>query len=93
MSLSPDTMTLLPPRRVFYSNVHALLGERPEEGKPIVPQLRGPSGFHPMLPKAAFSTLGLMYAKDWADYGLLYVPFLLKWVVVADQGVVGANPA
>ena len=85
-SPSPDALTLPPPRRVFYPNVRALLGEQPENGKPIVPRQRGPSGFHPMLTKVAFPTLGLMYAEDWADYALLHVPFLLKRVVVADQG-------
>ena len=27
-----------------------------------------------------------MYEEDWADYALLHVPFLMKRVVVADQG-------
>ena len=82
-SLSPDTLTLPLPRRIFYPYVRALLGNRDE---PIVPRPRGPSGFHPFLAKAAFPTLGLMYTDDWADYALFHVPFLLRRVVVADQG-------
>ncbi|KAF8556036.1 hypothetical protein OG21DRAFT_1506985 [Imleria badia] len=85
-SLSTDALMLPPPRRIFYPNVRTLLGDQPEEDKSILPRQRGPSGFHPMLPKAAFPTLGLMYAEDWADYALLQVPFLLTRVVVADQG-------
>lgn len=47
-----------------------------------------------MLAKAAFPTLGLLYAEDWADYALLHVPFLIKRAVVADQGAARrAGPA
>ncbi|KAF8137367.1 hypothetical protein EV363DRAFT_1446234 [Boletus edulis] len=56
MSLSPDALTLPPPRRILFPN----------------------SGFHPMVVKAAFTTLGLMHTKAWADYALLHVPILAK---------------
>lgn len=86
MSLSPDALTLPPPRRVFYPNVLTFMGERADPNEPIVVRQRSPSGFHPFLAKAAFPTLGLMYQEDWADYALLHAPFLIKRVVVADQG-------
>lgn len=83
-SLSPDELTLPPPRRVFYPNIPTFMDERPSE--PNVVRQRSPSGFHPFLAKAAFPTLGLMHKEDWADYVLFHVPFLIKRVVVADQG-------
>ena len=85
-SLSPDALTLPPPRRVLYPNLPTFMGEPPDRNGPIVVRQRSPSGFHPLLAKAAFPTLGRMYAEDWADYALLHVPFLIKRAVVADQG-------
>ncbi|KAG6380859.1 hypothetical protein JVT61DRAFT_5248 [Boletus reticuloceps] len=72
MSLSPDALTLPPPRRNLYPNVPAFMGEQPDPNGSIVPRQRSPSGFHPMVVKV--------------DYALLHVPFVLKRVVVADQG-------
>lgn len=93
-TLSPDALTLPPPRRVLYPNLPTFMGERPDENGPIVLRQRSPSGFHPLLAKAAFPTLGLLYAEDWADYALLHVPFLFKRAVVADQGAARrAGPA
>lgn len=85
-SLSPDTLTLPPPRRVIYPYVPTFMGEQPDLNGPIVLRERSPSGFHPFLVKAAFPTLGLLYREDWADYALLHVPFLMQRVVVADKG-------
>ena len=85
-SLSPDALTLPPPRRIFYPHVPTFMGRKPDPNGPIVTRQRSPSGFHPLLAKAAFPTLGLMYQEDWADYALIHVPFLMKRVVVADQG-------
>ncbi|KAG8216748.1 hypothetical protein J3R82DRAFT_6963 [Butyriboletus roseoflavus] len=85
-SLSPDALTLPPPRRVFYPNVPALVGKPQRPGDPYVVRQRSPSGFHPFVAKAAFPTLGLMYKDDWADYELFHVPFLIKRAVVADEG-------
>ncbi|KIJ15878.1 hypothetical protein PAXINDRAFT_114346 [Paxillus involutus ATCC 200175] len=87
MSISAsDALVLPPPRRIFYPNVPTFMGERPDLNKPIVFRHRSPSGFHPFLPKAAFPTLGLMYQEDWEDYALMHAPFLMRRVVVADQG-------
>ncbi|KAF8439079.1 hypothetical protein L210DRAFT_3646588 [Boletus edulis BED1] len=86
MSFSPDALTLPPPRRIIYPNVPTFMGKQPDSNGHTILRQRSPSGFHPMVVKAAFTTLGLMYAEDWADYTLLHVPFLLKRVVVADQG-------
>jgi hypothetical protein len=92
-TLSPDALTLPPPRRVLYPNLPTFVGERPDDNEPL-PRQRSPSGFHPLLAKAAFPTLGLLYAEDWADYALLHVPFLIKRAVVADQGAARrAGPA
>ncbi|KAH0835907.1 hypothetical protein J3R83DRAFT_9802 [Lanmaoa asiatica] len=84
--VSPDALTLPPPRRVFYPNLPTFVGKQPDTDAPDVVRRRSASGFHPFLAKAAFPTLGLMYTEDWADYALLHVPFLMKRVVVADQG-------
>jgi len=84
-SLSPDALTLPPPRRVFYPNVPALLPKQ-EGDESTLPRHRSPCGFHPFLAKAAFPTLGLMFKEDWADYALLHAPYLIRRAVVADQG-------
>jgi len=62
------------------------MGEQPDRDALDVPRQRSPSGFHPMLAKAALPTLGRLYAQDWADFALLHVPFLIKRAVVADEG-------
>ncbi|KIJ59389.1 hypothetical protein HYDPIDRAFT_118615 [Hydnomerulius pinastri MD-312] len=81
-----DGLTLPPPRRIFYPNVPTFMGERPDLNGPIILRQRSPSGFHPFLAKAAFPTVGLMYKEDWEDFALMEVPFILRRVVVADQG-------
>ncbi|KAF8439109.1 hypothetical protein L210DRAFT_3543503 [Boletus edulis BED1] len=50
----------------------------PGPNGPVVPRQRVQSAFHPMVVKAAFTTLGLMHAKAWADYALLHVPIPAK---------------
>lgn len=62
------------------------MGEQPDPNGPIILRQRSPGGFHPFLVKAAFPTLGLLFEEDWIDYARLHVPFLIKRVVVADQG-------
>ncbi|KAF9239881.1 hypothetical protein BU15DRAFT_87881 [Melanogaster broomeanus] len=81
-----ETITLPPPRRIFYPNILPFTGERPEVNGPIILRHRSPSGFHPFHPKAAFPTLGLMYKEDWEDYAFMHVPFVMRRLVVADQG-------
>ncbi|KAH7910270.1 hypothetical protein BJ138DRAFT_130585 [Hygrophoropsis aurantiaca] len=83
---SEGQTSLPPPRRIFFPNIPTFTGVRPDLNGPIILRHRSPSGFHPLLPKAAFPTLGLMYQEDWEDYARMQLPFVLKRVVVADKG-------
>lgn len=86
-SLHPsDPLILPPPRRIFYPNIPALIGGKPNHDDPVVPRERSPAGFHPYLPKAAFPTLGLMFEDDWQDFASMQAPFLLRRVVISDAG-------
>ena len=46
---------------------------------------------HPMLLKAAFPTIELMYSEDWKDYADMHIPFVLERVVLADRGAAERN--
>lgn len=46
---------------------------------------------HPLLLKAAFPTLEVMYSEDWKDYADMELPYVLERVLIADRGAADRN--
>lgn len=81
--------TLFPPRRLFLSHLPTFQGhERKENGL----RTRSETGWHPLLAKAAFPALGIMYKEDWEDFSRMEVPFVLERTVVVDRGAAMRGP-
>lgn len=75
---STNNAILLPPRRLFFSQIHS-------EKIWHNPALRS-------LPHLLFPGLGVLYSEDWKDYTESCRPFLLEHVVLLDRGAAARNP-
>ena len=75
---STKNAILLPPRRLFFSQIHS---EKISHDS----ALRS-------LPHLLFPGLGVLYSEDWKDYTESRHPFLLEHVVLVDRGAAARNP-
>ncbi|KAL4256429.1 Glycosyltransferase family 61 protein [Pleurotus pulmonarius] len=85
--------TLPPPRRLILPHIPIYSDREPSaDGREItqeellrIPRQRSDTGFHPLLAKIAFPSMGLLYEGDWVDYHEMGTPFKLERIVVANM--------
>lgn len=75
---STNSATLLPPRRLVFSQIH--------------PEKRWDNSALWSLPRLLFPGLGVLYTEDWKDYTDSHRPFLFEDVVLVDRGAAARNP-
>ncbi|KII87619.1 hypothetical protein PLICRDRAFT_176414 [Plicaturopsis crispa FD-325 SS-3] len=78
--------TLAAPRRIFFPSIPTFSDHAPDDPADLRPRVRSQAGFHPLLAKTAFPTLGLLFKEDWEDFAKLGLPFRFQRLVIADRG-------
>ncbi|GJE94842.1 hypothetical protein PsYK624_110180 [Phanerochaete sordida] len=97
--ISPDSAnnglgsgSVPPPVRLWFPRIPTFAGPHVPSGDDHPPpRARSYNGIHPMLLKAAFPTIELMYSEDWQDFSDMHLPYVLERVVIADRGAAERN--
>lgn len=83
-----------PPVRIWFPRIPTFASPNvPVENAHPPPRDRSYIGIHPMLLKAAFPTVEVMYSEDWQDFADMRLPYVLERVVIADRGAAERNRA
>ncbi|EKM58001.1 uncharacterized protein PHACADRAFT_251949 [Phanerochaete carnosa HHB-10118-sp] len=99
--ISPDSTnsdlgsgSVPPPVRLWFPRIPTFAGPHvPVDNAHPLPRARSYNGLHPMLLKAAFPTIEVMYSEDWQDFADMQLPYVLERVVIADRGAAERNSA